>query len=125
MKETRAFKQLKKHHPDAHWQRIETWAGSGVLDVNACKGRVEVWFELKQFKLPKNGVIKLQRTKSVIAQIAWMVARAKAGGRIYYAIMVDTHFHIIPWYLNERLLQGIKYEGLKAYEVNPEIIFNV
>jgi hypothetical protein len=126
MKETRAFNHLKRLHPRADWQRIETWAGLGIPDVNGCKNGIEIWCELKQVNLPRNGIIKLPSTKkSVKTQQGWMIRRARAGGRVFYGIMVNSALHILGWQWGKVLLSGMPYHLVKKYSVDPKRIFDV
>lgn len=124
MKETRAFACLKKRWPEAHWIRLEGYASTGCPDVNGCLNGREIWFELKQFKKPKNKgtLIKLDtKKKSVRDQMVWGAIRRRASGRTFYALMVDSEFFLIGGGLAPMLAAGVTYEQLHKlnYLENP------
>lgn len=70
---------FQKHFPEVHWQPIETGGtGRGIPDTNYCFGGIEGWVE---FKLTSTWTTGLRPE-----QIAWLLRRARAGGRTFIAI---------------------------------------
>lgn len=62
-----------------HWQSVETGStGQGVPDSNYCVDRFEGWVEFKQ----THGWSVRFKT----GQVAWLMRRARAGGRGWVAI---------------------------------------
>jgi hypothetical protein len=106
MRETRGLATLKRAFPRAHFQRIETWAGAGVFDLNICHEGAEAWVELKQCTKPKRPDTKLA-VKVRAAQVAWEVERRQAGGRTWVGLTVGEGFYLLPgetlWYLKKGL----------------------
>lgn len=126
MRETRAYNRLKSAHPDAHWQRIENIAGSGVPDANGCKNRIEIWVEFKQFRKPvkKDTLIKLDtKKKSVRDQIAWGVARRRAGGRHYMALMIGNNLHVLNGGLTALIACGMTYGEICQNSLTIDTLF--
>ena len=122
MKETRAYDKLKTYHPTAHWQRIETWTGTGIWDVNAIKAGKEIWVECKQVKAPKRHTT-LIKPKVEQAQVVWGFQRRLAGGKTYIAIMVGSELYVIPGIWLKDLKAGIPFAVLKVLNINPEDLF--
>lgn len=121
MRENRAYKRLKKLYPAAHWQRIETWAGAGVFDINGCYNGIEAWIECKQASKPyKNGLVK---PKIRITQIGWEYERRRAGGRTFLALMVGSELYILKGHYIKILMYGITLSSLKAMAINHEEMF--
>lgn len=62
-----------------HWQSVETGGtGRGVPDSNYCCDGVEGWVEFKQ---TSGWAVDLRPE-----QVAWLVVRARAGGRVFIAV---------------------------------------
>lgn len=62
-----------------HWQSIETGGtGLGVPDSNYCCDGVEGWVEFKQ---TTGWAVSLRPE-----QVGWLVARSRAGGRVFVAV---------------------------------------
>lgn len=121
MKETRAYKHLKKTHTAVHWIRIESSTSEGAYDINGCL-KNEVWIEQKQIKKPKrkDTLIKIKIRPS---QIIWGVQRRRAGGRTFFAIMVGRELYIIRGELTAMLMNGVTYQKLKEIQFPIEKIF--
>ena len=111
MTEKQMYNWVKKHLPDALWQRIETSTAAGVPDVNYMfKQGVEGWIELKgsasiSWKKSKNPKMndKVFRLKIRPAQTAWIKERLSYGGRVF----------LLCW-LKEGLMALIKPTSFKA-----------
>lgn len=70
---------FRKHLPQIHWQSIETGGvGAGVPDSNGCWKGVEFWVE---YKWTAGYAVTLAPE-----QIGWLMARTRAGGRVYIAV---------------------------------------
>lgn len=69
---------FQRHLPDADWQSIETPVSRGVPDINGCLYGQEFWIE---FKLTSGWAVGLRPE-----QVAWLVRRARAGGRVFVAV---------------------------------------
>ena len=122
-KETRAYKALKKLHPDSHSTRIETWAGIGIFDANFCKNGVEIWVECKQTTRPKKKSIPI-KAKIRPSQIAWEYERRAAGGRTYVALFVESELYLLPGKYIKDLVAGIEQHILENIQTSPLNIFN-
>lgn len=62
-----------------HWQSVETgMTGRGVPDSNGCAAGVEFWVE---FKVTVGWAVTLRPE-----QVAWLMRRARAGGRVFVAV---------------------------------------
>ena len=117
--ELRAYQKLKKLHPSAHFQRIETWAGVGIFDCNACKDGVEVWIEFKNGRMSKKGIIKAKVRK---AQKVWQMERERRGGRTFVGLMLEDKMFLLPGYLLRSLSVGMP--SIKLIEaIKPEDLF--
>lgn len=83
MTESQFWQQLKSHLDDehTHCSRIENTAGTGISDVSACHGGVEVWIEIK--------VISGRKVYFRNSQKSWIVRRTQAGGRVAILIRKD------------------------------------
>lgn len=74
---------MREALPEPHWQRIESGlTAQGIPDTNGCSAGVESWIELKVVN--RGNKVKLQSF-----QVAWLVKRARAGGRSYVAVRVQ------------------------------------
>ena len=124
MRETRGLAHLKKQFPRAHFQRVETWAGSGVPDTNCCMDGVEAWIELKQVSRPKTnrGLIK---PKVKPEQIAWEALRRAAGGRTWVGLMVDHEFYLLRGKHLKELGIGISQTRLSELKSPMQQLFLV
>lgn len=67
---------------DTHVSRIENTVGTGISDVSACHGGVEVWLELKVF----HG----QRLHFRASQRIWITNRTHVGGRVFVVARMDN-----------------------------------
>lgn len=122
MKETRAYDKLCKMFPKAHWNRIETWASIGIFDSNACMNGVEVWVECKQVKKPK-GAASYLPIKVRQSQVLWEASRRAKGGKTFIAVMVDSEMFLLHGWRIKNLKEGVTYEELKLYSINPNFLF--
>lgn len=122
MAENRAYQRLKKLHPNAHWQRLETWASMGIADCNGCYNEVEVWVELKEGRVKKDGIIALNNPVRP-AQIAWEHLRRAAGGHTYVALMLDRELFLLPGYTLALFRNGLSYDGIKLCCLDPVRLF--
>lgn len=114
MAESRAYKKLKRMFPDAHWQRIESWTGTGIFDSNVCRLGKEYWIEFKEVKPPKNLTDNwLVKPKVRPAQIAWQALREFAGGTTYVAIMVGNGLYVLDGCHIKELSNGMTFGKLK------------
>jgi Holliday junction resolvase len=88
MKESEFWRQVKVglEAQGAHLSRIENTAGSGIPDVNACRGGVEVWIELKIF----HG----RRLYFRNSQRSWIFRRDAAGGQIFVLARKDERLFL-------------------------------
>ena len=92
--EKRLYGWLRRRfdHPKLDMQRVETFAGSGVPDVNFCHGCCEGWMELKVATVSKNddGELRL-KFKWRPAQLAWGFHRERCGGytRVVAAVVAS------------------------------------
>lgn len=121
MAEKRVFAHLKKLYPRAHWQRIETWAGAGVFDINGCYNGVEIWVEAKEIHwLKKSNVIKAKVRK---AQKSWQAMRQRSGARTFLGIMNGSKLMILPGSYIQYLEGGLKCRYVQQYHLNS--LFNV
>lgn len=105
--EKQLYARLKAMAPNAHWQRIETGAGTGVPDVNVCLNGVEEWLELK-IALVKQGHMKIELRDS---QVAWLNRRIRAGGRVSVVIGVETSIQVHT--LAGAMLCNKRYQPIK------------
>lgn len=121
--ELRAYDLLRAQFPLAHWVRIETWTGPGVLDVNGCLHGAEVWVECKKAKVPANELRGLYRAKVRPAQIAWEHVRRQAGGRTFVALMVGTELYLLPGYVLPDLKRGVQLTWLRQRRINIVQLF--
>ncbi len=125
MAESRAYRRLKALHPNAHWQRFESWSGIGVFDANACLGSVEVWIENKEVKPVKRPTAEwIVRAKVQKSQLAWWKLRVEAGGRTFVALMMGQRLILLPGVFILHLRHGVKYAEILKAEINPKEIFN-
>lgn len=70
---------LFRSHVPGHWQRVETGStAQGVPDANYCLEGCEGWVEFKQ----THGWTVRFKT----GQVAWLMRRARAGGRVWVGI---------------------------------------
>jgi len=70
---------FQRNLPHVDWQRVENSAvGRGVPDLNGCYNSVEFWIENKQTEGWKVGLRP--------EQSAWAARRARAGGRVFFAV---------------------------------------
>lgn len=126
MAESRAYKRLKRLHPDAHWQRFESWSGVGVFDSNACRRGVEIWVENKEVRDVKNRhddwILKAKVRRS---QVAWQAERQKRGARTFVAIVVGKDLFVLPGRFLAILGQGMPYWQLLTNQLDPKEIFHV
>ena len=121
MSEKRVFQHLKKLYPKAHWQRIETWAGAGVFDINGCYNGVEIWVEAKEISwLKKTNTIKAKVRK---AQKSWQAMRERAGARTFVGVMASTKLCILPGKYIAYLDHGLHCDHVQQYHLNS--LFNV
>lgn len=120
--ENRAYKKLTVLFPYAHWTRIETWTGPGVLDVNGCLVGVESWVECKQAYRPKTsrGLIRAKVRKE---QVAWEYLRRSAGGRTFIALMLDDDLFVLKGELLKTLKGGVTEAFIRKNALSPESIF--
>lgn len=121
MRENRAYQRLKRLHPHAHWQRLESWTGTGIFDVNACYNWVEVWVECKQGTIKKDGTIAVNVRP---AQIAWEFCRRQAGGRTFVALLLGKELLLLPGIMIKNLNKSFSYNSLKAVALDPNLLFN-
>jgi len=70
---------FQKHLPHWHWMRVEnSGIGRGVPDLNGCYRATEVWLELKA---TEGWAVAIEPW-----QAAWAERRARAGGRVFFAV---------------------------------------
>ena len=70
---------FRRKLPLIHWQSIESPLTSrGIPDSNGCKDGVEFWVE---FKVTMAWSVDLRAE-----QVAWLMRRARAGGRCWVAV---------------------------------------
>ena len=91
--ERRAYYRLKNLYPDAHWQRIENSVGVGCPDVNVCLKGKEVWIELKEGRVNKQGRVCI---KVRPAQRAWVMRRLRSGGNVFLAVCLGKQVFLLP-----------------------------
>ncbi len=116
MKQDGSLRGLFRNHlrRDFHWQSIETGGtGRGVPDSNYCCNGIEGWVEFKQ---TTGWAVTLQPE-----QIAWLVVRAKAGGRVFIAVRrLDTggprkgDASDELWLLRGSFARELKHDGLRC-----------
>lgn len=115
--ETRAYRRLRGLFPQAHWQRLETWTGSGVFDVNGCLQGVEAWVECKEGTDPKTDR-GLVRTKVRPAQVAWEFLRRQAAGRTFVALIVGDQLHLLPGHTLRELKKGVTRKWISENKIS-------
>lgn len=120
--ETRAYNRLKRHFPRAHWQRLESWTGTGILDANGCLHGVENWVECKEGSNPKT-TRGLVRTKVRPAQVAWEYLRRQAGGRTWVALLVGDELFLLRGHHLAALKNGVTREWLEKENVPRDLLF--
>jgi hypothetical protein len=70
---------FRKYLPVVDWTTVETgWTGGGVPDSNGCCEGKEFWVE---YKKTKAYVVNFEPL-----QIAWLMRRARHGGRVFIAV---------------------------------------
>jgi hypothetical protein len=116
MRETRGLAHLKKQFPYGHFQRIETWAGSGIFDLNVCIGSVESWVELKQAIRPKRESTPVKAHVKP-GQIAWEHLRRSAGGRTFVGLTLGSEFLLLPGFMLKNLSVGVSQQELISVEL--------
>jgi hypothetical protein len=119
--ENRAYQRLKKLFPKAHWQRLESWTGTGISDVNVCHQGVEVWIECKDGTLRKRDNCVVAKVRP--SQIAWEQLRRDAGGRTFVAVMVWTDMYVIPGFMLRYLTKGIDLQTVIGRSIDPLDLF--
>jgi hypothetical protein len=84
VKESYLWQQVKQGLEDdqTHLSRIENTAGTGISDITACNGGVEVWIELKVF----HG----NRLHFRNSQKIWILKRTEVGGRVLVIARKDA-----------------------------------
>lgn len=123
MAEARAYKKLKRMFPDAHWQRLESWTGTGIFDSNVCRLGYEYWIEFKEVTPPKNLTDNwVVKPKVRPAQIAWQAMREAAGGNTLIAIMVGRGLYVIPGNCIQELSKGMTFGKLKYLSLKLETL---
>jgi len=120
--EKRAYKALKRLHPKAHFQRIETWTGEGIFDLNGCCDGQEVWVECKQTDRPKKKETPI-KAKVRKGQIPWEYERRKAGGKTFVALMVDQELYLLSGDKIKDLVAGIEQKILESIRLSPLNLF--
>jgi hypothetical protein len=73
------LRRLFRENVPGHWQSVETGGtGRGVPDSNFCLDGAEGWCE---FKIATARAVALRPE-----QIGWILARVRAGGRVFVAV---------------------------------------
>lgn len=123
MGESRAYQRLKKMYPPprTHWQRLESWTGTGIFDVNACSLGREIWVECKEAHIRKRDLVILAKVRP--AQIAWEHLRREAGGRTFVAFMLGSALCIIPGEFLKNLSVGLPASQLPKIIINADWLF--
>ena len=124
MAELRAYAYLKARFPAAHFQRLETWAGVGVPDINACFRGVEAWVECKEILRPAKASSPIRHPKVREAQIAWETHRRFVGGRTFVALMLGEEFRLLPGYSLIELKAGCFMKRLDTLTLTTDLLFD-
>lgn len=93
---------------NAHWQRIETWASSGVPDTNYCIDGAEGWVEMKK---ARGNQVKFEEF-----QVPWITQRGRAGGRVFVAVRKTIKSEDTLWLFPWTTVPILAQEGLPKPE---------
>ncbi len=109
MKSDGGLRQLeRKHLPKIHWVSVETaFTESGIPDMNGCWEGVEFWIENKRTSGWALSTFKIE-------QVAWIMRRLRAGGRVFIATRrLSAHVDEI-WLHSGAYAPILKAKGLQA-----------
>lgn len=126
MAESRAYQRLKRFYPSpaTHWQRLESWTGTGIFDVNGCRGGREIWVECKEGYVKRDGYITVSvRDK----QVPWEALRSQAGGFTFIAVVFENKMNMIifPGHRLAELRDGdVKFDDAIESSIDIKDIFN-
>jgi hypothetical protein len=123
MAENQAYKALRRRFPYAHWQRLETWTGTGIFDANACLDSVESWVECKEAKTPKTSRGLIQ-CKVRPAQVAWEFLRRASGGRTFVALYVYGKTYLLRGEHIGKLKKGVTQKWLEENQLDMLKLFS-
>lgn len=84
---------IKKLVPEAHWDRVENAAGTGMADLNGCFLGHELWLEMKL-------MTNFRLHKIQPSQVPWHTKRWAVGGLNYF-MLYDTTYQRW-WYVQGR-----------------------
>jgi hypothetical protein len=121
--ESRCFTRLRRAFPRAHFQRLESWTGTGIFDTNMCQDSVESWVEAKDAGDPKRSetLIKCKVRKE---QVAWEYLRRAVGGRTFVAIMVGERMFLIHGRFIGIIKQGVTRQWLEDNNLDLNVLVN-
>ena len=119
--EKRAYTHLTRLFPWGHFQRLESWTGTGIFDVNLCLNGIESWIECKEAKDVMRDTTKI-KCKVQRSQIPWETRRRQCGGRTYVALMVGERFYLIRGSYLADLKKGVTRKWLEGVKLDPNVL---